>query len=310
MKILNRIILFGLMLVAYSLMPENINAQVTYDSTANFTSKTTFGANDIIGFQTKVANKYAWRKMIFSNFWSQARDTTEARITTLLNASNSWNGINNFDGATFNAGSHGKVFFNGDSVVCTTQMWTHGIQRTQASSIIGRNTAPFFNIYANTFTIINDAGNDSASIKYNDSTITFSKNVSVPNINISESFTMDSGTVFNTFVLGVDAYSPITVADTIITFPVGQVPIAAFILPGNLTDGISRITGTAFTNGQIIVLRNATVPYTILLKDYVSGDDNLYLAGNFTMGYNDIITLMCIAEEPALAWVEVSRSNN
>jgi hypothetical protein len=284
--------------------------QASYDSVAAFTAKTTISLTDIFPFQTKVTNKYTWRKITGASMWDRITDTTEARITTLLNASNSWNGINNFDGATFNSGSHGKVLFNGDSVVCTTQMFTHGIQRTQASSMIGRFDVPFFNIYSKTFTIVNPGGNDSAQVSYDDSTITFSKNISMPNLTITGTVNMDSGTVFNTFVLGIDAYSPITVADTIITFPVGQVPIAAFILPGNLTDGISRITGTAFTNGQIIVLRNATVPYTILLKDRVGGDDNLYLEGNFTMGYNDIITLMCIAEEPALAWVEVSRSNN
>jgi len=283
--------------------------QASYDSVAAFTAKTTIGVTDIFPFQTKVANKYTWRKITGQSMWDRITDTTEARITTLLNASNSWNGINNFDGATFNAGAHGTVTF-GDSVVSLATTRLHQMRRYNAVSNIAAATEPMNNVYAKAFVVINDTENDSCVIFYDDSTLTFSKDISMPNLTITETVSMDSGTVFNTFVLGIDAYSPITVADTIITFPVGQVPIAAFILPGNLTDGISRITGTAFTNGQIIVLRNATVPYTILLKDYVSGDDNLYLAGNFTMGYNDILTLMCIAEEPALAWVEVSRSNN
>lgn len=285
-------------------------AQASYDSVASFTAKTTIGVTDIFPFQTKVANKYTWRKITGASMWDRITDTTEARITTLLNASNSWNGINNFDGATFNSGSHGKVLFNGDSVVVTTSIWALWLQRYSASAIIGNYNAPFFNIYARTFTIVNAYGNDSASITYDDSTLTFSKNVEIPNLTITDEFIMDSSSNFNSIIYKYKLFSIPNTGDTIMTFTTRE-PFVELDLPGNVTPGISRFDMSKATLGQIVRIFNGEVSYTVILKDYVGNDDNLYLSANFTMGKNDIIELMCISPtKGSQIWVEVSRSNN
>jgi len=300
-----------LLMIICSLTLEIIQAQ-TFDSLANKTAVTTINSTDLIAVQRKLANKYKNYKMTGLSLWNWVTAIIDTNETALLNASNSWNGINNFDGATFNSGSHGKVLFNGDSVVCTTQMFTHGIQRTQASSMIGRFDVPFFNIYSKTFTIVNPAGNDSAQVSYDDSTITFSKGISMPNLTITETVTIDSGAAFNVLNFTPHGYAVPNVGDTIMTLTgANKKSFIILDLPGNITPGISNLDIDGASQGMVIRLVNNEASYTIILKDIVGNDDNLYLSANFTMGLLDYIELMCIDDGvDSQQWFETSRSNN
>ena len=304
MKIKNLIMLTCLMLTAYSLQ---LYAQATYDSVAAFTAKTTIGLTDIFPFQTKVSNKYTWRKITGASMWDRITDTTEARITTLLNASNSWNGINNFDGAIFNSGSHGTVLFNGDSVVCTTQMWTHGIQRYSASSIIGRNTAPFFNVYAKTFTVINTAETDSATIS-----IDASGKISIPSLVITQTMSIDSSASFNVIAYTPHEYTVPNIGDTILTLTsANRYSMIELDLPGNMNPGISRIYVQGAQKGMVLRLYNMDASYAAKFNDYVGNDDNLYLSAGFDFGQYDYLELMCVVESIiGQTWIETGRSNN
>ncbi|EFK95510.1 hypothetical protein LDC_2476 [sediment metagenome] len=289
------------MLTAYSL---ELYATSPADSVASFTDKTTIGVTDITPLQTKVANKYTWRKITGLNLWNQITDTTEARITTLLGASNSWNGINDFDGATFNSGSHGKVTFS-DSAIFTSRTEVGTLYPYNATSFIGDAGDPFLRIYSKNFVLINSGGTDSAYIN-----IGSGGEIEIPRLTVTEQFIMDSSSSLNSIIYTYKKFEVPNTGDTIMTFTTKE-PFVELDLPGNVTPGISRFDITGAAKGQVVRIYNGEASYTIILEDYVSGDDNLYLSANFTMGTNDVIELMCI--DPSVSaqkWIEISRSNN
>lgn len=304
MKRLN-IKLLILLVTGYCLLfTGDSHAQVTYDSTASFTSKTTIGATDIFGFQTKVSNKFAWRRMIGSNFWIQARDTTQAQITTLKNASNSWNGINNFDGATFNSGSHGKVTID-DSLLMIGTLYSSHIRPTSETKTIGIRSNSFYAMYARAFVVVNAAGTDS-SVIYKDP---ITGDVVIPNLTVTETVTIDSGASLQTLILDETTYTPGTVADTVINISNPRAYILCQ-LPGEITTGISALNIQGATAGQMLVFINNSTSYIMKLNDFVGNDDNLILSANFALGYRDTIILMCSGTAESPFWIEISRSNN
>lgn len=63
-------------------------------------------------------------------------------------------------------------------------------------------------------------------------------------------------------------------------------------------------------SGTVVILLNPTASYTVTLKDGAVGG-NLRLAGDFTMGQDDVITLMRVYKGfNSYEWVELYRSNN
>lgn len=304
MKRLN-IKLLILLVTGYCLLfTGDSHAQVTYDSTASFTSKTTIGATDIFGFQTKVSNKFAWRRMIGSNFWIQARDTTQAQITTLKNASNSWNGINNFDGATFNSGSHGGVTFQDSTTLQGTSYFSILMRRT-SSSYIGTKALPIYSLSTIFLNVVNAAGTDSTVI-YKDP---ITGDVVIPNLTVTETVTIDSGASLQTLILDETTYTPGTVADTVMNISNPRAYILCQ-LPGDITTGISALNIQGATAGQMLVFINNSASYIMKFNDFVGNDDNLILSANFALGYRDTIILMCSGTAESPFWIEISRSNN
>lgn len=225
-----------------------------------------------------------------------------------LDSANTFSAIQTFNGANFAAGAHGTVTLS-DSVVIPGLLRSKKYDPYDATSTMGSSSNPMNQVWARSFYSPNQYGNDSVGFSYGDSTLTFTGNISMPSLTITESIMLDSGTVFNSFILGIDSHSPITVADTIATIDEVSPPLINLVLPGSMTTGISRLVIKPGSAGQIIVLRNGTVPYTYKLNDYIGNDDNLMLSADFTMGYNDTIVLMCIVEDPQ-TWIEISRSNN
>ena len=62
---------------------------------------------------------------------------------------------------------------------------------------------------------------------------------------------------------------------------------------------------------MILKMYNGDASYSIIFEDIVSGDDNLYLTANMTLGTYDYIELLCVdASKGAQKWIEMSRSNN
>ena len=277
--------------------------QASYDSVAAFTSKTTISLTDIFPFQTKVANKYTWRKITGTSMWDRITDTTEARITTLLNASNSWNGINNFDGATFNSGSHGKVIY-ADSV--WQQTGSHYVNwmvpSTSPTGTVGTVGIPYYRMYSKGFVPMNPEGNDSCVISYDDSTLTFDKTIQAAEIK-------GLSTISHTDLV----YSVPDVADSVDT--VGYANVVLFSLPGaNMTNLETIVMSDIPTGSAHIVIfkaQSSDPPYTVTLQDRDgtnSSDGNLELSGDFTLTEDDPIKLMYIEGEGV--WYEISESDN
>lgn len=294
--------IMSVLLTAYSLQ---LTAQ-TYDSVASFTSKTTIGTTDIIPFQTKVSNKFTWRRMIGSNLWNQITDTTEARITALLNASNSWNGINNFDGATFNAGSHGGITAN-DSLFMGTGAFIYSkfIEPGTAGGRVGSASKYYTSMYSQNFVVINSGGTDSAYINFADGFVTFDRP-------IIGSYSPDSSSSITNIGYGVYNYTISNMSDSVLTLQ-DTSAVIYFNLPGNVAN-MERIVyaGDEYGSGRVVKIFNDAAVDIITFKDYDAGDadHNLQLAGDFAMGQYDFLELMYVDIAGTFYWIEISRSNN
>lgn len=282
-------------IVAFLLVQE-IPAQIRLSTMTEVTSLDTA---DLFWVNEFVTPNWVNRKLKWLNLRSNMIDYIEG-------LANTWAGIQTFNGATFNSGSHGKVLFNGDSVVITTSLWAHWLQRYAASSIIGNYNAPFFNVYAKTFTVINADETDSASIS-----ISSTGKVAITDLLITESVTIDSGATIGMFRLDQLTYNIPDVADTILKIPLASAK--SFIIlnpPGNVTN-LNKFTLEGATIGTIVKIINADAFDTIALKDIVGNDDNLLLSADFTLGFYDSLDLLCVDDSPdAQIWIETARSNN
>lgn len=302
-----KVLIFSLLLTAYCLLPEITYAQPTYDSVAAFTAKTTIGVTDIFPFQTKVSNKYTWRKITGASMWDRITDTTEARITALLAASNSWAGINNFDGATFNADAHGKVTF-ADSVVSATLLnFFAGIFPYNATSFVGSASNPYLRMYSKNFVLVNTAGTDSVYIS-----IDANGKVSIPSLTVTETMSIDSSASFDVIAYTPHEYTVPNIGDTILTLTsTNRYSMIELDLPGNMNPGISRIYVQGAQKGMVLRLYNMDASYAAKFNDYVGNDDNLYLSAGFDFGQYDYLELMCVVESIiGQTWIETGRSNN
>jgi len=230
-----------------------------------------------------------------------------------------WTGINTFNGATFAAGSHGRVTF-ADSVQFNANL-------TYTQNIFPKTTAGYFNgqfgqkwltvysknVFAENLYVTNVEGNDSVLISYDDSTITFNKSASFfGTVSIADDISMDSSASFNVFNFLPHPYTIPTVGDTMMTLALADLySLIEIDLPGNVTPGISHLQVDTATKGMILKMYNGDASYSIIFEDIVSGDDNLYLTANMTLGTYDYIELLCVdATKAAQKWIEMSRSNN
>lgn len=300
------ILMIGLVLIVYSLQPETIKAQ-TYDSLASFTAVTSLNATDLMPMQIKVSNKYKWRKITGASLWSRMRDTTQAQLTTLLNTSNSWNGINNFDGATFNSGSHGKVTFS-DSVIFASRTEIGSLYPYNATSFMGDQTDPFLRIYSKNFVLVNTAGTDSVVIN-----VGTDGSLSIPNLTISGSMKIDSSATTDVMAFTPHSYTVPNTGDTILTLATAnRYSLIELDLPGNMSPGISRLYVQGAQKGMIIRFYNGDASYSMEFEDLVGDDDNLYMAGDFaSMAKYDYIEFQCVVESiVGQTWIETGRSNN
>src|SRR5574343_2076973 len=83
---------------------------------STMTEVTSLDTADLFWVNEFVTPNLVNRKLKWLNLRSNMIDYIEG-------LANTWAGIQTFNGATFNSGSHGKVLFNGDSVVITTSLW-------------------------------------------------------------------------------------------------------------------------------------------------------------------------------------------
>jgi len=306
MKTLNKIILFGLMLTAYSLMPEAVYAQVTYDSIPSYTAKTTISSTDLFLLATKVSNKFSWRKFTGISFWTWWNANYDTSETALLNASNSWNGINNFDGATFNVGAHGGVNFL-DSINLQGTAYFSVLMRRTSSSYIGTVALPIYSLSTRFLNIVGETGADSVTIS-----IDADGALSIPNLTITETITIDSSATFDVIAFTPHSDTVPNVTDTILTLvATNRYSLIMLDLPGDITPGISRIYVQGAQKGMILRIYNDDNIGYITFKDLVSGDDNLYMSGNFSLSKYDFIEFQCVVESIiGQTWMQTNEQNN
>lgn len=273
-------------------------------SLTNILNKTTLSATDIVPFQITSGGNWYWRKITGANFWTQARDTTQAQLTTLLNASNSWNGINNFDGATFNAGSHGGVSVL-DSLDWVTAYGQFLFPPSLgALSWIGSGAVPYDAIYSQSFVIINSGGSDSMTVVYEDGVTTFE--------GVVEADTIKG---LSTITFYGDGIIPSDVNDSTIT--IEYTNSLQFLLPGADMDNLEEIIMSDMPTGDVAhslyIWINESQDYNITFQDIDgtnSSDGNLQLNGDFDMDAGDMLHIQWLGNYDGGLWIEVSRSDN
>lgn len=280
-------------IVAFLLVQE-IPAQIRLSTMTEVTSLDTA---DLFWVNEFVTPNWVNRKLKWLNLRSNMIDYIEG-------LANTWAGIQTFNGATFNSGSHGKVLFNGDSVVITTSLWAHWLQRYAASSIIGNYNAPFFNVYAKTFTVINADETDSASIS-----ISSTGKVAITDLLITETLSMDSAATLQALKLKPEIYAIADVNDTVITTAtlMSNMQLA---LPGDVAMGIETINMDGVAAGHILIVYTTDIDDSVLIHE--ESDGNLKMAGDVWLRAGDNIAFMYIYDQPALGWywMELWRKDN
>lgn len=264
---------------------------------STMTEVTSLDTADLFWVNEFVTPNWVNRKLKWLNLRSNMIDYIEG-------LANTWAGIQTFNGATFNSGSHGKVLFNGDSVVITTSLWAHWLQRYAASSIIGNYNAPFFNVYAKTFTVINADETDSASIS-----ISSTGKVAITDLLITETLSMDSAATLQALKLKPESYAIADVNDTVITTAT-LMSNMQLVLPGDVAMGIETINMDGVAAGHILIVYTTDIDDSVLIHE--ESDGNLKMAGDVWLRAGDNIAFMYIYDQPALGWywMELWRKDN
>lgn len=215
-----------------------------------------------------------------------------------------------FTGAAFSAASYGTVTFN-DSVSVPTAIYSKKYNPYDATSTMGSSTSPMAQIYTRQLFFPNTEGNDSVTISYDDSTLSFDKALRFSGLTITENVSIDSGATLKAIIYDNQVHTISDVADSIITLT-SYSPSVELSLPGDVTSpGISRIHLNEATKGQVLVFWNPSGSYSITFTQSVADDDNLLMAGDITLAYADNITFQYIGLSGGKQlWMEVSRSNN
>jgi len=148
--------------------------------------------------------------------------------------------------------------------------------------------------------IKNSAGDDSASISYDAGVIDFGSNkITVDTVEAN----LGDANVLSLVNYQIGVIIP-DVSDTVITAS-RRINRIELTLPGNVSL-IETLTIQDQAEGMQVVLFHSNASYTMTLKDNYSGG-NLQLAGDFTMGQYDTITLQYNGSSQ---WMEICRSNN
>lgn len=268
-------------------------------------SITTFAVYDYSYWNTLTGGAYLNRKVS----WSALRT---GMIDYIDGLANTWALKQTFtSGATFSAGANGTVTFS-DSVVNTgTSNLNRIYPTTSSTSQIGTVLTPYQTIWGRYFRMPNTEGNDSCLISYDDSTVTFDKEVSIPTLRITAALTVDSSVTSPTLKVSPNEYQIVNVTDSIITTDILMSNIV-LQLPGDVTSpGIEKITMTGAPEGHIIVLFITTTSDSVVFQDS-NADGNLRMAGDFNMNTHDNIAFMYIKDADAGEnyWIEIWRKDN
>lgn len=268
-------------------------------------SVTTFTPTDLFWLNTKPSSSFVNRKVS----WSYLRSNMIDYIDGLANT---WALKQTFtSGATFSAGANGGVTFS-DSVINTgTSNLNRIYPTTSSTSQIGTVLTPYQTIWGRYFRMPNTEGNDSCLISYDDSIVTFDKEVSIPNLNVTDNFAMDSAAALQSLKINPEEYTIANVADSVIAFDSLQSNVM-FNTPGNVvTPGIEKITMTGAAVGHILILYTTEPSDSIVFQDS-NADGNLKMAGDFTMKNNDNIAFIFIRNETEgdNFWMEIWRKDN
>ena len=275
-------------------------------------SITTFGIYDYSYWNALSGGAYLNRKVSYTTLALSLAATIDDYTLTWVNAQ-TFTATPIFNrGATFSAGTHGAVTFN-DSTYFPANPTIIRFQKPLSKATInaiGTLSEPYDIIYADVFRIPNTEGNDSVSVTYDDSTLTFDKDISIPNLSVTETFSMDSAAAIQSLKLTNNAYTIVDVGDSVITTAtlMSNIQLA---LPGDVTKGIETITMTGAAVGHIILLYTTDADDSVLFVDAAS-DGNLYMAGNLWLRAGDNIAFMYIYDQPSLAWawMELWRKDN
>ena len=274
-----------------------------------------FNGDDIFAIQEDSSSTYTWRKVFFSDFFEALRDSMDLYYGQLT-ISNDFTGINTFDGATFNADAHGTVTFN-DSTISNATLWTGALypKDVDGTYTLGLPARPWYDIYAHEFTVINPEHNDSASITFDDSLITISRDVNFTGtVQMSDAMLMDSTALIKVQNFEWHSVTISNLGDTILTLTTSDLYSAIELdLPGNLDPGISNFQIDTAAKGMVLKIYNGDATYDAVFIDIVSGDDNLYMSGNATLSaaHYDYIEFMCVdATKGAQVWMQTGESDN
>ena len=266
-------------------------------------SVTTFTPTDLFWLNTKPSSTYLNKKVS----WRSLRYNIE---NFMADSVHTWALKQTFSsGATFSAGANGIVTF-ADSVI-TAGLWTNWLHCGSSTGQIGERTVPFFEVWSRYFKVPNTEGNDSCTISYDDSVLTFTKEVSIPTLNVTDNFAMDSAAALQSLKIKPEEYTIANVADSIIAIDSLKSNVM-LNTPGNVvTPGIEKITMTGAAVGHILILYTTEPSDSVVFQDSNS-DGNLKMAGDFTMKNNDNIAFIFINNEGEgdNFWMEIWRKDN
>lgn len=283
------------------LIVQEVPAQVRLSTMDSVTS---FQPTDLFWLNTKPSSSFVNRKVS----WYYLRSNMIDYIDGLANT---WAARQTFNGATFGAASYGAIVFE-DSVWNAGTSYLNRIYPTTSStSQIGTLAIPYERIWTRSLTIPNTYGNDSVSISYEDSTLSFDKALRFPSLTITETVGIDSGATLSAIIYDNVEYTVSSAADSIITLTTYS-PSVQLILPADVTSpGISRIHMNEATKGQIVRFWVSGGSYDITFTDTIGDDDNLEMAGDITLSYLDNITFQYVGLSGGKQiWMETGRSNN
>jgi len=251
----------------------------------------TMADDDIFAVQLDSSSAYTWRKVFYSDLLAQF-----STIYGRLGEANTFTGINTFEGQ-----------MRPRAIIPTTDD-TYAIGMT----VLRHNYIHAKTFYGEEFSIIDPDGvagdsSDAAKWSYDGTNLTVDKPLA-----LSKDLAFDSSFVLKNTALGTYTYTIANVGDSVLTLQ-DTCSVIQFSLPGNVTglETLSFASGQGRGVGTIIRLVNALdAVNTIVLEDEATTGGNLFLAGNFTMGLYDSITLVYILKGGTFLWAELSRSNN
>ena len=300
---MKKLILILVLLTTYAYSQTKVSDM---DSITTMVTTDLFWINKDIGSST-----FAHRQLSWTNLRNQMIDYIDG-------LANTWALKQTYSsGATFSAGANGGVTF-GDTVTANAPFrfgYAYNLPTADATVSLGGfvGVTPYWfswvwthNIGSDALWVYNDERNDSVSITYDDSTLTFDKKITVGQLSVTGSFAIPDSATFDGLALSEDNYSPSFVTDSVITLT--SVSSSIIIIPPGAmaTPGIEKVLMTGAGEGQLLVITNYTASSVTFQDD--EGDGNLKLAGDFAMGQADILMLKYSSAKTY--WYEISRSAN